>query len=209
MFTLLAILMNGILGPLKNKVGGVIAASWKGINYVRSYVIPEDPQTAAQVTERTHFGALGLFAKRILTTVIQPYWDPFYSQMSGYNAFIQYHRLNTDPPMDPADLFVARGNLESETLLTAVYAAGEVEFTWTPAGLGNGLDTDNVCSVVVDMENDVAFVQDGVATRVDGSDTLQLGTGRTVAQLKGYVFFYRGSGETLEVSNSDFIQLTT
>jgi hypothetical protein len=204
MFTVFAVLLNGILGPLKNKVGGVIAASWKGINYVRAYAIPSDPQSASQVTERTHFQQLGLFAKRILTTVIQPYWDPIYSQMSGYNGFMQWHRLNTSPPFAYADLFVTRGSLEAETIDSAIYSGTDITVSWTVAGLGNGAANDPVGIVVVDEDNDVAFTQYDNVQRSDASDTLTIGAGRTATSLHAYLFFTQGDGESMTVSNSDY-----
>lgn len=208
MFSLFAVLLNGILGPLKNKVGGVIAASWKGINYVRAYAIPANPNTTAQQLQRTHFQQLGLFAKRVLTTIIQPYWDPFYDSMSGYNAFMQYHRLNNTPPFDYADLFAARGTLEGETIDSAVYAAGNVTVGWTASGLGNGEDTDTSVVLVVDNENDVAFVLDPGDARANEEAVLAIGTGRTVGELKCYLFFVQGTGEDMIVSNSDYAQVT-
>ena len=71
--------------------------------------------------------------------------------------------------------------------------------------MGNGLSSDIACGVIVDTDNNIAFVSDSVER---GDDTLYLdiGAGRTVGNLKAYLFFHRGSGEELVVSNSSFAQ---
>lgn len=204
MFTMFAVLSQGILGPVKNKVGGVVAASWKGINYVRGYVKPSNPNSAAQQVQRTFFGAIVTAATLILATVIQPFWDPFETQQSGFNGFMQYNLDNMSTPFDYADMVVAKGSLEGETLTSAVYAASTVTLSWTPSGLGNGEDTDPAYGVVYDADNNIAFVSDGTDTRVDGTIAMVIGAGRTATSLHAYLFFTRGTGETLVVSNSTY-----
>ena len=49
---------QGILGGLSGKVGNVVGASWKGIDYVR--IKPSsvaNPRTVGQVNQRTKFSA--------------------------------------------------------------------------------------------------------------------------------------------------------
>lgn len=200
-----AVLSQGILGPIKNKVGGVVAASWKGINYVRGYVTPSNPNTTAQQTQRTLFAQIVAAAVLIKSTVIQPFWDVFYSSMSGFNAFMQYNLLNMTAPFSYANMLVAKGSLEPETVAFTSYAGGNVTLGWTPAGLGNGLDTDSAYGVIFDAANNIAFVSDGSDTRVDGTLVMAIGAGRDVAQLHNYLFFSRGASSTLEVSNSTYV----
>ena len=209
MFSLFAVLEGGILGTVRNKVGNVVAATWFGINYVRSYVVPSNPNTAAQQTQRTFFAAIVAAAKLILTTVIQPYWDPFYTQYSGYNAFCKKNLDDMSAPFDYADMSISQGNLELDEITGAPYAASAVTIAWSVAGMGDGLGSDHAVGVVFDSANNIAFVADNEDARADEECAVTVGAGRTAANLKAYLFFKRGSGETLYVSNSDYFQVTT
>lgn len=206
----MGILNNGILGSIRNKIGGVVAFDWKGINAVRAYAIPSNPQTAAQQTHRGLFGDVTHLASLLNSGVCQPYWDPFATKMSGFNSFVQTNMGLVSDPIDYLDCKVAEGSLESETIVSAIYdsQSGDIDFSWNPTGLGNGQDTDSATIVVYDTENDVVFIQDGVKTRVDGAATLSVGADRNDAYMKSWLFFHRGTGDDLMVSDSDSAQVT-
>jgi len=201
-------IINGILGGVSGKVGGVVGSNWKGIPTIRAYAIPANPQSAGQTTQRELFTAVLNFLQLILTTVLQPYWDPFAVGKSGFNVAMSVNLQAWATKTAFDDAIVAQGSLESETIAAAEYATGDglLDFSWVPAELGDGEDTDTAIIVIVDTTNNIAFV-DTSATRVDGAKQLDIGTGRTSATLKSYLFFSRGSGETLVVSNSDFHQV--
>lgn len=200
---------NGILGAVSGKVAGVIGASWKGIPYLRGYAIPGNPQSAGQTVQRNKMTSIVAMAKSVLATVCQVYWNPFAVKMSGYNMFVK-HNLDARASNTDYDLAVmADGSLEPETLSALVYTTGTggCVATWTPGGLGNGLDTDKAVVVLYDAEYNVAFVDDAT-TRVDATASFNIGSGRTLNQLHAYLFFTRGTGETLEVSDSDYSVVT-
>ena len=47
---------KGVLGGFSGKVGTVVGASWKGIDYIRSLPASvKNPRTEGQVTQRTKF----------------------------------------------------------------------------------------------------------------------------------------------------------
>lgn len=57
----MGVISQGILGGVSGKVGNVVGASWKGIDYLR--IKPSNvanPRTEGQVSQRTKF-ALKLF----------------------------------------------------------------------------------------------------------------------------------------------------
>ena len=202
-------LQNGILGTITNKVGGIVAFKWKSINAVRAYAIPANPNTAAQQASRTLFGSVVDVAVLLLSTVCQPYWDPFYSNQSGYNAFVGYNRALVTTPFDPLDMVIAKGSLEGETITDADYndSSGVATFTWSASGLGNGDSDDPAVCVILDTENNVAFVSDGEETRDSEGASFNIGADRTVANLKAFLFFYRGEGAEMLVSPSDSFQV--
>jgi len=198
-------ILNGILGGVSGKVGGVVGSNWKGIDTLRAYAIPANPQTSGQTLQRNKFTAIMAMLKTILATVIQVYWDPFATGMSGFNAAMSAN-LDNWSAIDDYDLSViAQGSLESDTLAVSTYATGTgaCVFAWDETILGNGELTDKAVVVVIDVANNIAFVDDS-ATRDDEGTTPNIGAGRTVTDLHAFLFFTRGTGESLEVSNSDY-----
>ena len=205
----MGILNNGILGSIRNKVGGVVAFDWKGINAVRAYAVPSNPQTAAQQTHRGLFGDVTHLGSLLNSLICIPYWDPFAEKMSGFNAFVQRNMSLVSDPIDYLDCQVSEGSLESEVISGSIYdpSLGNLTISWTPSGLGNGQNTDPAVAVVYDVDNDVVFVSDGDYTREDGSIAMNIGSDRTPASLKSFLFFHRGTGSDLIVSDSDSQQV--
>jgi len=203
----MAKILNGILGGGVGKVGGVVMSNWKGIDTLRAYSVPANPNSSAQQTQRTLFAAVLAFLRLILTTVIQPYWDPFAVGQSGFNEAMSKNLLAWADDTAFDDAIVSQGNLEQETITTATYNAttGAVEIQWTPSGLGNGEDTDSAVGIMVDTGNNIAFALTGFQRSENLADG-NIGADRTVGEIKAYLFFHRGSGATLEVSNSDYFQ---
>jgi len=89
--------MSRVTGPLfsltaSGTLGDVITYSkWKGIPYVRSRVIPQNPQTASQVSTRNTLTA-GVSAYRTTASVpaaSKLSWD-FYASGSGMSGFNRY-----------------------------------------------------------------------------------------------------------------------
>lgn len=69
---------------------------WKGLNVVRGYVIPSNPNTAAQQSQRTKFtNAVDAFHAAPLTALDLTAWNLFatiFAQiMSGFNTFVKKH----------------------------------------------------------------------------------------------------------------------
>jgi len=202
----MGILSQGILGPVKGKIGAVVGSNWKGINTVRGYTIPTDPQTEDQVTQRTMFAWIVLIAKLLLSDVIHTYWEQFAVKMSGYNKFVQSNRNAVSAVDTYSELVISEGSLEPSPLTAANYSdsSGYLGLEWSGSLLGNGLGTDKVVCICIDANNEVAFFDDST-TRSDTSCDIDIGAGRTPSDLHAYMFFTRGLAETLEVSASDYM----
>jgi len=203
-------LTNGVLGPIVNKVGGIVAFNWKGINAVRAYVVPANPNTSSQQASRALFGSVVNIAVLVLGTICQKFWDPFATKMSGYNEFCGDNRELVTTPFDVLDMKMSKGSLESESFDAVTYndSTGAIAVGWTPTELGNGLGTDSAVIVVIDTQNNVAFVEDAESQRDVESASLNIGADRVVANLKAFLFFYRGTGVDMLISPSDAFQVT-
>jgi hypothetical protein len=188
-------LRNGILGTGVNKIGNVIGATWKGIAYVRSYVIPKNPNTEAQQAVRAFYRIVGRFGSTILGSVLQKFWDPTAVAMSGYNAFIKAVKKKELPIPPLKNMVLCAGRLEGCTSMQSNYYSptGALGVSWDDTVLGNGLATDKAVIVCHDNANNVSFVSDGVKTRGDNNAVIDIGEGRLYSDLTAWIFFYRGT----------------
>ena len=162
LFGLGAVLTQGILGPGRNKVGGVIMSKWKSINYIRGYAVPSNPNSDAQQTQRAHFKSMVQFAQKLMVSLIPQAWDPFYDTMSGFNAFVKDNWDNYILADHPTiNTIFSKGTLENIYDLAATYStlSGDTILTWTNDVFGNGLSTDSVFVVVLDKSTNIVYFQ--------------------------------------------------
>ena len=73
--------------------GTLIYGSWKGLNTVKQYAVPENPQTSAQTSQRSAYAAAVSAWRLYLTNVpVREGWDKYASTlkrvMAGYHAAI-------------------------------------------------------------------------------------------------------------------------
>lgn len=199
---------GGILGKVQGKVGGVIGQSWKGIGYIRSYFIPANPQTAGQQSQRSKMTICVYVARLILSTVIQPFWNPFASGKSGYNDFVAHNIKLVDDSTDFVSLEITNGPLEtlhhpvSDPYFIYDSSNGEFSFAWSSEINGNGQSSDLGAVIVIDKVNNVAFANIGNYTRQEQGGYMQIGSGRTYSNLVAYCFAFSGSGASALISTS-------
>jgi len=196
---------SGILGGIIGKVSGVVGAKWKQTNYIRSYAIPANPNTSSQQAQRNKMKTVIWILRGILGSVIQPYVDPFQKKMSGFNRLTQIDLKAMSDFEDFASIKVCEGSLEKIASISgAVYssAVGKIAVAWSPSALGNGLSTDSVTIVAIDTANRITWVDDASQTRADTPQDIDVGSGRSAADLHVYLFCHRGADASLEVSDS-------
>jgi len=126
------VIYSPLVTDMRGKLGDAVMSIWKGIHYVRSRVIPSNPQTAAQTLQRdalkntlTMWQSVKSWAKTIWDTYAEGY------ALSGYNRY-----------MDDNILLVKAGTAGSLTpfnpdyikisgLAIAAAGAGEIDCSWT------------------------------------------------------------------------------
>lgn len=200
-----AVIQNGILGGGKNKVGPVIMSKWKSIDYIRAYAAPANPNTTAQQAVRSKFAQLVLNARQLLTTILKPFWDPFYSDKSGFNAFISanYSTLNASNQFQLTSK-ITQGTLEGTSVITAVYniSTGVITVDYDANTSGNGLPTDMIWAVVYDKASKNFVAASALDERAAVSAAINAPSGLTASNLILYLFATRGTGSSLLVSDS-------
>lgn len=192
---------QGILGGFSGKVAGVIGSSWKGIAVMKAMPLSvANPQTAAQVAQRSLFSNCSKFAVLILAEIIKPLWDRFAIKMSGYNEFIKTNidLFAAQYASPAASLIIGKGKMASTPITTIGQnmASNFLEVNWVnDAGSGYKLATDIVYAVGVNQDEEVVGMSDGTVTRVDELINIPMGDDRTIGDvLHAYLCFKRADG---------------
>jgi len=201
---------SGILGKISGKVGPVVGSSWKGINTIRQYVIPSNPQTVGQVAQRDRMAAAVVFAQQLKSTIIDTFFNPFAVKMSGFNSWIKENvmQLAATTFLLTVDNVMSKGGLESTAILTAVLAAGDVTITWDESIIGNGALTDGVDLFVIAKSTGAIYANVDTLTRDDETGDVTVLGGEAAADIIAFLVVKRGSGSTFVVSNSTALQVT-
>ncbi len=139
----------GILGQLSGKVAGVVGTKWKNKAVLREYVIPANPNTTAQQTQRTALSDTVAFCKALVGQVFNKYVDKFQKGMSGFNYFIKQNIAIFDGAPDYSLIKLTFGKLWGIAITAHTSAAYAFGFTWVGTSLGNnGAATDKVYAAV-------------------------------------------------------------
>lgn len=131
----MAILPQGILGGVKNKIGNVVGSSWKGIPVLKSKPLSvANPRTAGQVSQRDAFALASQIGSQILASWIKPFWDRFASKQSGYNAWVSANVpfMAGGTISDYTDLIMSNGKLTAATSIALVADASSDSIAITP-----------------------------------------------------------------------------
>lgn len=157
-------------GNISGKALGVVAGSWKGQNYVRSYVVPANPRTQAQTETRTLFKDVAQWGKNIVGIWLNTMTAPKPKKASPYNLFV---KRNMDAQRGQSfsvdDVILAEGSLPlPATSSITVSKASGLEVTFSTEITGDAKDTDIVGVLLYDSTQDV-FVS---ATAVRSAGTI-------------------------------------
>jgi hypothetical protein len=191
----MAKISSGILGQVKGKVANVVAATWKGTNYVRARVIPANPNSEAQQAQRNLMATIVLYGKQVLTSIIQVLWNPLSTKKSGWNLYTKKNLDSMSSATDFANMKFSDGSLEGATVASADYDDGtdQVQITWDETVVANGLLTDKAVALVIDSDTGIVYSSVGSVTRDDEVVDISVPDGRTAASLHAYLFFYNAT----------------
>lgn len=121
----MGIIKQGILGGFSKKVGSVVGSSWKGINTMRSLPVSvRNPRTTAQQANRSSFASYSKLGSQILTGAIQPLFNRWAKQKSGYNEWVRINKNLYDKDGFQAAMMgmvIAQGELSTPEIASATY----------------------------------------------------------------------------------------
>lgn len=192
----MAKLRSGILGNIRGRVAGVVASQWKDKNTLREYVIPANPNTAAQQVQRTKMSDVVSFAKSLVGPVFNAYTDVFVKSMSGFNYFIKQNIFTFDGTPEYNLIKPTFGKLFKGAINEAIYDTndGSLEIDWDQDLGNNGALTDKAYAAVYDNDTCLWYFPAAEVTRDDELIELTLPLGITPETLKCYLFFIQKSG---------------
>lgn len=207
----MAKIQSGLFGPVSGKIGGTVGAVWKGIPTMRTKPVSvSNPNTAGQQAQRGKFASVVAVARLLLSSLIQPYWDPFSRKMSGYNAFVRSNigAFDADGLATPASFNAARGSLLglSAPEVDGSSATTNLVLNWTDnTGQADALGTDIIRAVCYNSTQDKwSFSSTATITRADETGTFVLDNAMEVADdIEVYVFAVRA--DTSKISDSQHL----
>lgn len=120
----------------------MVASRWRGVRYMRRYVVPANPNTVAQQTVRSTFALLREMWKLAPSLLVAP-WDAFAQgrPFTGMNKFVgeNVRVLNGEADMNN---FIgspgAKGGLAPLGIATSTPVAGTIRIDVTPPDLPPG-----------------------------------------------------------------------
>ena len=202
---------QGILGGFSGKVGTVIGASWKGIDYMRSIATSVlNPNTPAQLEHRAKFGTMVKFLHSV-TSIIRIGFKNQAVKMSAFNAAMSANFksavIGTYPAfvIDFTKVLLSKGNLPGALNPVAVAAiAGAVNFTWDDnTWETDAMADDQTLLIVINPAKEAAVSVKGLITRGVGAQTITLPNSYTGDEVQCYIAFTNANGSV--ISNSQYI----
>jgi len=161
--------MSALLADARNKIGDVVFSKWKGVNYVRTRVVPANPKTANQVAQRNAL-TLCVASWKNLVSAVRSEWDRYAKgkNLSGFNAFcsanIADERIANWLGYTPSNPLVGRPGAVSAA---ATANPGELSLSWT---LGDADASDQLVVAYRKTEDPrIVELQPAAATIGDGS----------------------------------------
>lgn len=198
---------GSIYGSISGQQLGSVGATWKGIDYIRQYVIPNNPRTTSQTLQRTKFANVAEFLRKLVSSVLNPYTIPAPKQMSAYNAALSRNvPLQTTNVLQPMLIKITQGGLFNPGLSQAFdQGASGIVFNWDTALVGDALATDEAHVVVYDTAAETfRYVQ---AVRSAGTVTMLAADRGTIAVGDPAYLFFANAAKTA-VSDSHAAAIT-
>ncbi len=175
------LLKNGLMS---GKIGSLVYYVINGKQYVRNYVIPDNPNTPAQHRHRTKIKVCGKFISKFKTAILVGYQG--FPTGEAFSEAMKYHMANAmedttphnsvDPTFKliPEKIVLSVGIVQAPEITTCSRNGRIIELTWNPT-LGHvpNRHTDAL-AVIAFIEGKKAFTNFYTGTRDDGTGKVML-----------------------------------
>lgn len=137
-------LKNGVFGGFSGKVGPVVGASWKDVNYIRSLPTRvNDPKTKKQVKQRSRFSVVMDFLRTITPFIRVGFQSQANGRMTAFNAAMSHNMRfavkgeRQEMELDYPNVLVASGSLDITSGARAEIVGRELQVEWDAERPGN------------------------------------------------------------------------
>lgn len=152
----MSVLQNPIVGRMKQKIGGVVMSTWKGINVMRGKPLTvANPKTDKQLMRRSALRQIVAIA-RIIVAALDLGFKEQAVKKSAFNAFCGFNLRNafdySAPPaatLVPGDILVAQGTITPTLMTTQVANLGfnSLGVTYPATATDPGQSTSDICII--------------------------------------------------------------
>lgn len=200
----MGLLIGGILGNVKGKVGAVCGSVLGGQNVIKAMPASyDDKKSVSQIAQRSSFANSLTVFKSLRASALNGFVERL-AKHSAYNAFMA---SNINIGADDAGtvfsgLVVSKGSLSSPAVtMEATTVSTVLNFSWTNDADGSAkLATDKIHVIGIDRATGTVIYDAGSATRATGSVSLPIPAALAAATIETYVFATRADGS--KASNS-------
>ena len=193
--------MNLLKANWIGKVGETVGAKWKNKKTIRTYSIPANPKTDAQMSVRGVFANLTSFVA-LFSDQIKYLTSLDVRGMSVRNAIIKANKAQIGAgTFDPETLIVNKGGLPTVSGLTVATwgTTGNITATWTKPTATNLSEKARMVVVMVDKTANVAVAADALLSAETINVPMQ-GTSGNKIDCYYYIIDYRGSSRVGSIS---------
>ena len=201
----MSVLQNPIVGRMKQKIGGVVMSTWKGINVMRGKPLTvANPKTDAQLMRRSALTQIVAIARTIVAAISNGFREQAVKK-SAFNAFTGYNLRNAfnyaAPPaatIVPADVLVSQGTI-SPTPINALANSSITNlavFTFDNTAILPGQSAaDTARCVLYNEATDKWYAPSTTALRSTGtlSAVVPASFWSALDIVRGYLYFYNST----------------
>lgn len=196
--------MNLLKANWEGKVGQTVGAKWKNKSTIRTYTKPSNPDTAAQQSVRSVFGAMTSFVAMFADQI--KYLSALNTAgQSVRNAIVQINKeMIADGAFEKSNLIISKGGLQKVAGESGSASAGKVTITWSKPTATNFTPSAKLIAVMVQPETGLVEVAeaDATAETLTGEMTFESG------EVDAYVYYLDKRGSNKVASLSDYISVT-
>ena len=214
----MSVIQNPLIGRAKQKLGGSVFTTWKGINVLKGKPLTvANPRTDNQVMRRSALEQIVAIGRTIAAAINLGFKEQAF-QKSAFNAFVGYNLRNgfdySAPPnaaIVPDNVLVSQGTISATPIIgiAAVASTDLVTATFSTVVTGPGQSTsDNARAVIYNQTEDKWFAPVTTSLRSTGTLAAAVPDGFMTAGdlVKCYLFFYNTASR--KSSDSVFADVT-
>lgn len=198
---------NGINGPFSGKVGKVVGASWRGIDYMRTVGSSPKQWSAAQINQRLRF-ALAMNWLNPLVALINIGYQQIKTKKTPLNAAVSYHLKQAirgeapDYSIDFSKAIFSVGELLVSFIREIVCLSDRMLLiTWDNlAETIYSSAADKITFIIYSPSCRQFIIFKDEASRGDKEAVLQLPATFAGSSVHGYLYFVNAAGDQVSTS---------